>query len=129
VNPGHFNFRERILIFDIIKNYVGHLTRKEYVMCVCKKVFYEVTIEGYLIEVITGADCNSADLWIGKKETNIKMKFSQIKLRSNEKELKPLLQELIQENFEMAVFNYNELIKISRSAGLIEYVNEMEGAC
>lgn len=98
-------------------------------MCVCKKVIYEVLIKGYLVEAIAKTDCNSAELWIGKKETNIKMKFSQIKLRSNEEELQPLLKELIQENFEMAVFNYNELLKVARGAGLIEYVNEMEGAC
>lgn len=92
-------------------------------MCVCKKVIYEVTIEGYLVEAITGADCNSADLWIGKENINIKMKFSQMKLRDSGDELKPLLQELIQQNFEMAVFNYNELLKVARGAGLIEYKN------
>lgn len=98
-------------------------------MCVCNKVIYEVLIKGYLIEVITGADFNSAELWISKEETSLKMKFSQIKLQASEDEMKPLLQELIQENFEMAVFNYNELLKVARGAGLIEYVNEMEGAC
>lgn len=92
-------------------------------MCVCKKVIYEVTIEGYLVEAIAKTDCSSAELWIGKKETNIKMKFSQMKLRAREEELKPLLQELIQQNFEMAVFNYNELLKVARGTGLIEYQN------
>jgi len=92
-------------------------------MCVCKKVIYEVLIDGYLVEAITGTDCSSAELWIGKENINIKMKFAQIKLRSNEEELQPLLQELIQQNFEMAVFNYNELLKVARGAGLIEYEN------
>lgn len=97
-------------------------------MCVCKKVIYEVLIKGYLVEAIAKTDSNSAELWIGKENINLKMKFTQIKLRSNEKELQPLLQELIQENFEMAVFNFKELLKVSRGAGFIEYVNEKEGA-
>jgi hypothetical protein len=97
-------------------------------MCVCKKVIYEVLIDGYLVEAITKTDCSSAELWIGKETINIKMKFAQIKLRSKEEELQPLLKELIQENFEMAVFNYNELLKVARGAGIIEYVNEKEGA-
>lgn len=92
-------------------------------MCVCKKVIYEAIIEGYLVEVTTGMDCSLVELWIGKETINIKMKFAQIRLRDSEEELKPLLQELIQKNFEMGVFNYTELLKAGRGAGLIEHEN------
>ena len=87
----------------------------------CYEYMEAIYVDGYKVDVIREhRNLGVVSLWMMRQDTNIKMKIGEMKLNANERTMTKWLDELITENFEMKKFDYECLMQLAFSTGLIE---------
>ena len=78
-------------------------------------------IDDYKIEVIREDNrFDKVSLWIMRPETNIKMKFADLRLNADEETMARWLKDIIDKNLEMKKYDYECLMSEAFTAGLVD---------